>query len=549
MAMSPEEIERREFSSSLRGYDKVEVRDFLQRVAREVGRLQSDFNATEWGSPAAPVAAPTTELGDNAAPPVGAPPADTLAPINLDTDDDRFQALGERIAGLLRSAHDSAAQLKESAEAEAAGTIQSAHADSERLRAEALEEVGAIRAQSERELEERHAAAAADADRVRQEAESEATALREEAARIEADARELMAKAEVDARQLREQAFAEGTRELDERRLAIDEQEQSARADREAAMADLADAREQVSGLLEEARTQSDFIRHEAEEIIRSKIRANMDQAERRISVLRNSEVASRERIAAAHKELEGALARLDTEDVPALPENTEELVIEEAHERGQQTGYGALGAGAVTTEPELGAGTPQVPDGFDAGAFVNEPSTLDEPIETFEVDPTEVVGEAETVTPAVDAPSVVDDVVDVAEVEPDPFAAPQAEGADPFSLGTTPDLPEMPPPPASEATVAEAGDSLSALPTRPKNGSAPEAAPVVEPVNPPMVAEAPVEPPASMAEALSTASVFSPDSGPDNESDAVDDGEDALARLVREAMQRAVDSARSSDN
>ena len=60
---------------------------------------------------------------------------------------------------------------------------------------------------------------------------------------------------------------------------------------------------------------------------------ANMEQAQRRIDMLRTTETASKDRIAAARKELESALARLESEPAPGLPAGTEDLVLEEAQQ------------------------------------------------------------------------------------------------------------------------------------------------------------------------------------------------------------------------
>jgi hypothetical protein len=107
-----------------------------------------------------------------------------------------------------------------------------------------------------------------------------------------------------------------------------------AEAERDRALAGIADARAQVAALLEQARAQSEFIRQEAEDIIRAKVRANIDAAERRISRLRITEQASRERIIAAQSELQSAISRLDAEPAHELGEGTDDLVIAEAEQR-----------------------------------------------------------------------------------------------------------------------------------------------------------------------------------------------------------------------
>ncbi|MDH4280682.1 MAG: hypothetical protein OEW83_21665, partial [Acidimicrobiia bacterium] len=92
-------------------------------------------------------------------------------------------------------------------------------------------------------------------------------------------------------------------------------------------------ARAQVADLLQQAQAQSEFIRLEAEEKIREKVRAHIDQAERRIARLRITEQASRERIIAAQSELNSAISRLDSEPVQELGEGTPDQVLDEARQ------------------------------------------------------------------------------------------------------------------------------------------------------------------------------------------------------------------------
>ncbi len=632
MPMKPEEIERRDFSSSLRGYDKTEVRDFLRRVAHEVGRMQEDLvNSAEAPDPAfvAPGAmvdsTPSFEPGDSyvaqrtddeptaaavevpaalsGLPVQGAEepevvPATTMPAGDLDTDDDRFEELGERIAGLLRSAHESAAQLKEKAEDEASTTIQTAREAAEQIRTTAADDAAAVREEAQRDGEEARNVAVADADRIVEEAENDAAAMRDEANRLETAARELLAQAEVDAAALKEKAIYDGTHELDGRRAEIESQEAASQADREAAMAELADARSQVSSLLHEARAQSDFIKHEAEDIIRTKIRANIEQAEQRLGVLRNSEVASRERIAAARNELAGALERLDADLAPELPSNAEQLAIDEAHERGAAVDYGMLPAAGVVADDVTEVETSEVAhaDVIETEADVVDAVEADtveaegadgfeaDAVETVEADAVEAEGvevdtvEADTVetdtveaegvevdaleAEAVEADTAEVDASEVAEVADDSDAVDtdsdeSADVADGYSDATVEDAPAATVAPFdggfahNDLTTVEHLRAIEPNMIETPIVEVPEVNEVVE-----AVAEAPETPayepappvqeqaPATMAEALGVsadATTFDP---------LVDDSienEDALARLVRQAMQRAVDNARTN--
>ncbi len=127
---------------------------------------------------------------------------------------------------------------------------------------------------------------------------------------------------------------------LDERRSLVEQAEAEAATEREAALAEVSEARQQVATLLEEARAQSEFIKREAEEIVRAKVRTNLDQAQRRLDVLRNTETSSRNRILTAQRELEAALNRLDAEAVSELGAQTEQDVLLEAEQRAIEADY-----------------------------------------------------------------------------------------------------------------------------------------------------------------------------------------------------------------
>ena len=417
VALTPEEIEHQEFSTTLRGYDRTEVRSFLDRVARSLREVASE-NETLAAADDPDAIARIVEVDVEAR--------------SILTDDDRFSALGERIAGLLRTAHDSAADMRAGAHSESERVLSEAHAEAEHIRAEAADTMARARAEAEASLEsvrvdveharaeaqteidqvradadaraehvrteseaeaerrrveaEQHAEqvraaadaeaeqvraeAAADADRIRAAAEQESTRARTEASdqarRLRAEAVEaaeaerlevvrlaeqeqqqaqsdvaaLLADAEqvkADAEQARVDAEASRA-EVDALRAArqaeIDAEVEAAEADRQAALAELDDARSQVAALLEEARAQSNFIRHEADEIIRVKVRQSMDQAEQRLSILRTTEQSSKERIGAAQRELESAMRRLQVEPVPELGDDTPDVVLAEAEQR-----------------------------------------------------------------------------------------------------------------------------------------------------------------------------------------------------------------------
>ncbi len=673
--MSPEEIQRREFSSAMRGYDKLEVRDFLRRVAAQVSAAQNGETSESDQSEA------TTEVTP------------------LGPEDDRFEALGDRIAGLLRSAHESAAAVKENADNEAQATVEMAREAGDIMQAEAAEAADAMRIaaaneaaslrtaaedeaeqvraqaraaaetanqESERlraEAEQYKAETEADADAYKLETEERATefknvteaAAAEHKATVEAEVAEFKATTEAEAAELREASLHAGETELAEKREETERLLAEAADDREAAMAELADARAQVTELLEQARNQSDFLRHEADEIIRAKVRTQVERAEERLQVLRNSEVASRDRIATAHAELTAAMERLDATPVPELAPDTDAEVLEAAKARGEEMNWGAI-EGAADDAPAalLDADVVDV-DVVDTDVVESDVIESDviesDVIETHDADVVEAhvveadVVEADTDVVA-DAPEdevtmaevfggtetdMVSDVADEADtfeteaveteavehadVETDSLetesAAPDGFAADSFAPGAFEDE-QMDAPVTFEADSFEAdeaieaddselvstfevGDDVSddsfAAPTF-EDASVEEAtAEATFPadsfvdqadssdehdsfVPQPSNFEAPQEPqgghrhddPAPVAETQTDygyeapaeyqqAEVVADDNadripvgvGADTEKNAPEN-EDALARLVREAMQRAVDSARTGD-
>ncbi len=610
--MNPQEIERTEFQTSFRGYDKPEVRNFLRRLARELVQLQSEMNPSDadpgaetgdassdsadeasasvdvleapgstelagasdlpqrpsfadavssrpdslddpstsdtpvaeslstvadadlpssqdlstGSSVSAYVAPPVTPEGvpsDSIAPESAASATDTAvvetgavaAPVQTETDDERFQALGDRIAGLLKSAHESAANLSEMAEVE---------------------------------VSEKLAVAEAEADVIRAEAEAQAVEIREAAL---AEAEELRTIAQLnlaEADELKAKAVSDGRDELKVQREEVDELTNAAFEDRELAMAELTDARGQVTDLLGEARSQSEFLRHEAEEVIRARVRKNMEQAEERLNVLRNSEVASRARIVAAHQELEGAIARLDIEEAPSLPADPEHFALSGAQKRADASNYGQIEADYSTvdedSDPMLASPGPD--DSASSESAITESVTadsatvIDEPVNVAEVskpdaDSSEMeIIEVEVLEPPVSASAASP----VADTEADSKSDANSGGG---SIYTPPSVEPI----GFEAPVVEVEtvSEVAEVPVVEASEQLPQRGMIAPEVTTPEVAvpESPLEvPQAPVAEV--------PVVVPEAEDKPFGQDEDALGRLVRQAMERAVDSARSSD-
>ncbi len=603
MTMRPEDIQNRTFANALRGYDKDEVRSFLFRVAEASRELHDRLAATE-----AQVAS-SAETGDSdtAGTDAGASPErasgfvadvhDAESPATPDFtihDDndlaatersiaDRYGALGDRIAELLRNADESAAAILSAAETDSAEMRAAAESDAAELRTEAephaaqpLAEAGAIRDEADAHRAEVMAeieAAQADQDALladaRATAEAEIETLRVSRLaeiddlrnRVDAEVEEMRSSAEHDLATLRETTIAEGEAALAEREVEAARLLDEAENDRQAARAELEEVRSVVAGLLEQARTQSEFIRQEADEIIRTKVRANFEQAQARIDVLRNTEVASRERIVRAQTELTSALSRLDAEPVPALDPTSAPAIIEEAEQRhdGVLEGSSATGDSAATaggildvfeTDEHIGDG--DIDD--EAGIIVgDEPET--DTRATFEADVAEAnqqiddeqsplsaflgTGSSPHDDEGTDAepfgsrfdfsPQDVDATESADETASAPFGSGGfgAEGFGSAGFGTA--APDVSDPAVDHESVDDAAAEHPGVDDSPADAGAHDAD--VDDTEGDLG-------PATLEEAL-------PDDGIEVGGAAE---EDALARLVREAMQEAVDSARKND-
>ncbi len=286
MALSPDQFEVQEFTVAFRGWRKEEVTAFLKRAATEMRELQSRLDTARAD---VQEAVRSKEAAIAAAAQLPVPPA--LAPTEVEHEDaDRFNQLGDRIAGLLRTAEESAEKIKAEAEVDADEIQQIARSEAEELKAE-----------GERILQD----ARTEADRIRAEAEEQAAANKTEL----------------------EQARTELDVELAETREAAD-------SDRTEAQVALAEAQAEVAELLAEARSQSEFIRQEADEIVRVKVRTDMDTAEKRMRILQLTEQSSRDRLVAAQAELNSALDKLEADPAPELALIEADDVLTEARDR-----------------------------------------------------------------------------------------------------------------------------------------------------------------------------------------------------------------------
>lgn len=100
--MEPEDIERKEFLVSLRGYDRDEVDSFLQRVADELRRVKGEIRPVEDSPPA----------GDKEA---------------------MYKQVGEETSRILLAAEEAGKQIRDRAQREAAEMLVAARAKAEEI--------------------------------------------------------------------------------------------------------------------------------------------------------------------------------------------------------------------------------------------------------------------------------------------------------------------------------------------------------------------------------------------------------------------------------
>ncbi|HXJ66791.1 MAG TPA: DivIVA domain-containing protein, partial [Actinomycetota bacterium] len=168
-------IRTREFASIRKGYDPAQVRQFLDQVAGWFSEMEDDLANSRTAEVNARAQAEAAASGRAAL--ARTPEGEAVAGA-----DDKYAALGARVAEVLRTAEEHAAQVREEAEASVHQMLEQARLESTSLRHRAQEEADAIRVSAQQQAETTRQAAQDDADRVRDEA---ARAL--ETARVEAE--------------------------------------------------------------------------------------------------------------------------------------------------------------------------------------------------------------------------------------------------------------------------------------------------------------------------------------------------------------------------
>jgi DivIVA domain-containing protein len=180
MSFSPEEIRSREFMVALRGYDKEEVATFLRSVADEYGEMRDAL-------------AQGTKDGASAS---GLP-------------SDPFRGLGDQVASILRTATESAEQLRAESEQQANATRDAALREAARAAEEArleLEAAGELRAEAELQAAQLLASARKEAAETREAGRRDLEAARSARATAEREANELRTWLEHEERRARAEA-------------------------------------------------------------------------------------------------------------------------------------------------------------------------------------------------------------------------------------------------------------------------------------------------------------------------------------------------------
>jgi DivIVA domain-containing protein len=129
--VTPEQIRRREFVTTRRGYDTGQVRDYLEELSRQVEQMESMLR--------------TAKLQADAAERVQAGPRT-----------DPYEQLSRRFADVLRSMDREADRLRREAKDEAERILREARADADRIRLDAQSRAERAREEAERALRDAH---------------------------------------------------------------------------------------------------------------------------------------------------------------------------------------------------------------------------------------------------------------------------------------------------------------------------------------------------------------------------------------------------------
>ena len=221
--LTPEEVATRGFGAAFRGISELEVRNFLKRVAEELALARAREEEL-------------IALADDLRDQVKSPP--------IVTEDRLLDALGEETARVLRSAQESADQIRSRAEEKAHTAVVDAEAAAAATREEADADAAAMRDAAQ-------TAAAGREDEASQYAEQ----LR---ATVEAEVEALRAATDAATQAMREESIAAASSEIEASKEAGRELVNEARAVRERILADLGRRRLLLQAQVDELRAGRD---------------------------------------------------------------------------------------------------------------------------------------------------------------------------------------------------------------------------------------------------------------------------------------------------
>src|SRR5918911_550514 len=127
--VTPEQIRRREFVTTRRGYDVEQVRDYLEQLSRQVEQMEGMLRTAKLQAGAAERAQSGPRL-------------------------DPYQQLSERFAEVLRTTDREADRIRREAKDEADRILREARADADRVRLDAQSKAEQARDDAERALRE-----------------------------------------------------------------------------------------------------------------------------------------------------------------------------------------------------------------------------------------------------------------------------------------------------------------------------------------------------------------------------------------------------------
>ncbi len=264
MAFTPEEVAAREFSGERRGYSRAEVRAFLVSIAEELERQELSSDA--------------------------------------------YLSLGSDVANIVRTAENTARELRERTHAQVDEELARTRAD-----------VAALRAEADRYATERTAEADRHADQVRSDADADA-------AQQLAESRAISEQLRIDAATELEEAQSLATRirsEADEvhRTVASSVVEQRTLADRESselraqaaetAARTVADAERRASELVTAAEHRAAAIFESAEDDAATRSATVLSQAQERLDIMLTAERQVHDRLQAALEDLRAAISKV----------------------------------------------------------------------------------------------------------------------------------------------------------------------------------------------------------------------------------------------